>query len=303
VANRLAVIHELTQASQWHYVTSPENPADMSSRGMDLCDFLKEKKWLNGPSFLWISEEGWKVPYNIPQCDIVLETKKTRVVVANETHPMEKLLSHYSTWDRLKKAVACLIGVKEYLRQKAKNKHTATHVPYVHYDLEQLSQAERAILKYVQESMLGYELSQLRKGKKLSVKRSNLTKLDPVIDRELLRVGGRLKRARVSEETRHPVIVPKESGVVKILVEEAHRKVGHMGRNCVITKLRERYWIPRASTLVKSVISKCVICRKYRSSVMSQRMSDLPEERLIPGDPPFKRTILYLYLFKGAGVF
>lgn len=56
VANRVSVIREATQANQWRYVSSKDNPADEASRGMKAEDFLKHSKWINGPEFLYESE-------------------------------------------------------------------------------------------------------------------------------------------------------------------------------------------------------------------------------------------------------
>ena len=58
----------------------------------------------------------------------------------------------------------------------------------------------------------------------------------------------------------------------------------------MIAKLHERYWIPRAVTIIKGIVSRCVHCRKYRAKLEGQIMADLPAERLQGDDPPFTRT-------------
>ena len=52
VANRVTLINELTNAEDWHYVDSKDNPADEASRGVDPKRW-KKSKWFEGPSFLW----------------------------------------------------------------------------------------------------------------------------------------------------------------------------------------------------------------------------------------------------------
>ncbi|XP_042887785.1 uncharacterized protein LOC122263440 [Penaeus japonicus] len=42
-----------------------------------------------------------------------------------------------------------------------------------------------------------------------------------------LRVGGRLHQAPVSEETRHPVIVPRQHEIAKLIAKESHETTGH----------------------------------------------------------------------------
>ncbi|XP_038141595.1 uncharacterized protein LOC119783899 [Cyprinodon tularosa] len=59
VANRISVIREATDVNQWRYVSSKENPADNASRGMRAEEFIKCRRWINGPEFLHRSEEEW----------------------------------------------------------------------------------------------------------------------------------------------------------------------------------------------------------------------------------------------------
>lgn len=52
VANRVSTIREAVDVDHWTYVGSKENPADKASRGMRVEDFLKGRRWINGPEFL-----------------------------------------------------------------------------------------------------------------------------------------------------------------------------------------------------------------------------------------------------------
>jgi hypothetical protein len=59
VANCLQVIRDLSEPKQWRFVQSKENPADYASRGMDGDTLLEQRKWIQGPDFLWEEEEKW----------------------------------------------------------------------------------------------------------------------------------------------------------------------------------------------------------------------------------------------------
>ena len=69
--------------------------------------------------------------------------------------------------------------------------------------------------------------------------------------------------------------------VFKLIVIKQHQKLGHMGRQQVIAKLRETLWIVKVNSLARSLLSKCVICCRIRGQKLTQKMANLPEERLI----------------------
>ncbi len=56
VANRVQQIKDHTKPSQWRYVPSKENPADVASRGATPKELQNESSWFKGPGFLWEGE-------------------------------------------------------------------------------------------------------------------------------------------------------------------------------------------------------------------------------------------------------
>lgn len=67
----------------------------------------------------------------------------------------------------------------------------------------------------------------------------------------------------------------------------ATTKKGGCGRNYMLAMLRQKYWIPQANSAVRRIISKCIVCRRLNSKPGRQKMADLPEDRLLPDQPPF----------------
>ena len=59
VANRITVIREGSECSQWKYVSSKQNPADCVSRGLSADELLKSQWWAKGPEFLWTPYPEW----------------------------------------------------------------------------------------------------------------------------------------------------------------------------------------------------------------------------------------------------
>jgi len=150
----------------------------------------------------------------------------------------------------------------------------------------ELENAEREIVKFNQSFAFAEELEAIKRGS--SVKKSSaIAKRDPIVVSGLLRVGGRLSRAPPSEDSKHQIIIPKESHLAVLLVSHFHQKSGHSGREHVLALLRERYWLIRANSLVRSVLSSCFTCRKRQGPTGQPMMADLPTPRVTPDQPPF----------------
>lgn len=64
VANRVSEILKASQSSQWRYVDTASNPADVASRVSKVHAFLKNATWMSGTRFLLQPESGW--PEDIP---------------------------------------------------------------------------------------------------------------------------------------------------------------------------------------------------------------------------------------------
>ena len=60
VANRLKTIQQLSSPSDWYYVSTGENPADLASRGEKLEELMSSSLWLNGPEFLVNPETNYE---------------------------------------------------------------------------------------------------------------------------------------------------------------------------------------------------------------------------------------------------
>ena len=59
VANRLAVIQDVTQQTQWSCIKSSSNPGDDTSRGLSASELIKSKRRIHGPAFLWQDTPQW----------------------------------------------------------------------------------------------------------------------------------------------------------------------------------------------------------------------------------------------------
>ena len=276
-----------------------------------------ENEWPQQPSTLG------QVPDDDPEVRKV--TTSSAVSINQVDNTTNKLIKSFSDWHRLRRAVAVFLRVKETLRKRRNNrlnvkngttsgdrnladqrspattkvvKFKSAEEPHSPVTVQDLATVELAILKFVQASAFGKEVHALKEGEKNKLRGqkkggikndSPVRRLDPFLDNGVLRVGGRLRRADLPFETKHPVILPKKSHVTTLLIRHAHKRLGHAGRSHVIATLREKYWIIKVNAAVRHVTSKCVFCRRNHGKPGEQKMADLPRDRISPA-PPFTYT-------------
>ena len=308
VQNRINAIKESSEAEQWHFVPSQLNPADLPSRGLNVESFLKCKVWSQGPDFLWLHEDKWPKSPVIVVHDRDLETKRMfkncfASSISNEDPSIiDRLTERNSSWTNLNRSVAWLLRLKRILKNKAvlstkANSTTSQDNEKKPLSVDELKKAELEIIKHEQMKYYRNEILELQKAKpkpesnrakKDQVTRSSsLYKLNPFLSNGLLRVGGRIGAAYLNHNAKFPLIVPKESSIVPLLIEYTHQRVGHSGREYTIAELRQKFWIINVNTLVRHIINKCVSCRKRQRKPETQMMSDLPHDRLMSNKPPF----------------
>ncbi|XP_072041348.1 uncharacterized protein [Amphiura filiformis] len=328
VANRVGEIRENTKVSQWYYVPTKVNPADICSRGQSVKKFVDNTNWISGPEFLKDSETEWPVrDVNLQIEPDDPEVKKNMIVHAVQVdkpdEPYEtfaQFFGHYSDYHKLKRAVAWLLRLKKLLSQRKTHQQTVTGTEESEGDefttkqdltVQEVHDAEQAILRIEQHKYFAKEvkllsnrnevptankdkLDQESHGTKVQVtvqKSSPIYRLDPKLEDGLLRVGGRLRRAAsLTEEAKYPVILPRNSYVSELILRQIHESTGHCGRNHMLANLQQHYWILGANSAARKLINRCIICRKQRAKRQVQKMADLPEDRLQPEEPPFTRV-------------
>ncbi|XP_038154235.1 uncharacterized protein LOC119791920 [Cyprinodon tularosa] len=317
VANRITLIREATKPSQWRYVRTSQNPADKATRGMKAKKFMEDKDWINGPEFLSRPESEWpQRPDNLNQSmqndpEVKSVTVNT-ITMEEKLDCMNKLIEYYDSWNRLKRATAWILKVRELLfNLKNKRKEFQSEISQTEKDpvkqkllvqksmeryrstmekkaltLEQLTTAEAEIIRYSQAQCFPEEINALCNSKSVK-KSSQLHKLDPMLKDGILRVGGRLAKSAMPVDTKYPVILSKHSRVAFLILSDIHERIGHCGRNYMLSQLREKFWIPQAVSTIRKLISKCTVCRRLQGRVGEQKMAPLPEDRLVPDKPPF----------------
>ena len=299
VANRVAKIQSVTIPSQWHYVDSKQNPADDGSRGLRIDEFIENDRWLKGPEFLWKDPGFW------PESPMASERtvtdwaqdpevrKETQMVsmVTDEENVLQKYLSSFSSWFKLKRAVAWLLRFRQYLLTRKRSPQEVNGLKKSPLTVSELKHAEKSVIAFVQRECFPDVVQALKGSKGTPVKLSgNLVKLCPMLKDGILRVGGRLREAPLQEDVKHPMILPSDHHVTRLIIGHYHELVGHSGAGMTWSSLRQRYWILKGGATVRHVIGKCFPCRRRNAPLGEQIMGELPVARVTPEQPPFTNT-------------
>ncbi|GAA6067472.1 uncharacterized protein LOC108180199 [Tachysurus ichikawai] len=151
------------------------------------------------------------------------------------TQPVQLRLSTMTAVDTITASKRVVARIK---RLGSKQKFPSDHVT-----VEERQKAAEAVIKLVQQEAFSKETRMIEKRKFLP-NSSALYHLDPIFDKGLLRVGGRLKRSSLIPELKHPVVLPKESYITNLILSHYHTKVCHQGRNQTQMELRMNgFWI------------------------------------------------------------
>ena len=90
---------------------------------------------------------------------------------------------------------------------------------------------------------------------------------------------------------RHPLLIPKNSVLSRILITLVHQRIFHYGVDSTIAHLMQMYWIPSARTQVKAVCLNCPKCRRESgTSYWYPDPSPLPADRIQQEHYPFAVT-------------
>lgn len=285
-SNRITEIHESTSVEQWRHVPGILNPADEGSRGVTIDYFEDGCRWWSGPDFLWQTEDKW--PCEGPQPQESAEVADRAACNSNLTSTLAtesrvyQLLNRYSSWSRLLRVMAWLLRFVKALKRE---KPCLTSF----LKLTELQDASLEIVRLVQVESFPDEYNALKSQRPVK-KTSPLSPLNPIMVDGIMRVGGRIRNAPLPPDVKHPMILPRDHYISKLIVTYYHKALCHAGREHVLSTIRGRYWIVNGRSLVRRLLHKCIECRKRHAQPMEQAMGDLPKERLTPFEAPFTFT-------------
>ena len=106
---------------------------------------------------------------------------------------------------------------------------------------------------------------------------------------DILRVGGRIDSAAICYDAKHPMMIPQDHQLCRLVIIDCHKKLNHEGTGHVRNELRLLYWIPHSRSTVRKVLNDCSVCKRRRVKPQLPLMASLPKDRLQVA-PPFSKV-------------
>ena len=89
-----------------------------------------------------------------------------------------------------------------------------------------------------------------------------------------------VNRAAVCYDVKHPMIIPQDHQLCRLVIMNCHRKLNHEGTEHVRNELRLWYWIPHSRSTARKVLNDCSSCKRRRNKPQIALMASLPKDRL-----------------------
>ncbi|XP_071149289.1 uncharacterized protein [Mytilus edulis] len=288
--NRVQEIKKLTEKYQWKYCPTNSNPADLLSRGVDFDKFADSDLWFKGPT--WINEENLWPKWNGNETIILTnleDTENTQTTEDNTDRNSINIahisgivdISRIDTYNKLLHVTAYVIRFIENCRTRQRTTSQLT-----------VNEIDRSALMWIkdiqQNRYLDIYVDLERTGKS---KHSLFKQLKLYLDEDkLVRCAGRIHNAPISDMAKYPILLPAHDKLTNLIIQDAHKRSLHSGVNGTVTLLRQSYWIPQIRQNVKTILRKCVTCKKVTGQhYRTPEAPPLPKDRLREA-PPFTVT-------------
>lgn len=280
VANRVTQVQDMSNSSDWFHVRSEDNPADCLSRGISSEAFINFKLWWEGPTHLFPNINNLDIcipemPEDIPEQRVISHTTYLEEIPNFD-------FSRYSSLIKVQRVFAYCIRFIKGLRSK--------NVAVGPLTVAELNNSLIQLVKISQKQSFAKEYH-LLKNKRPLFSTSNILSLKPFCDEMgLIRVGGRIHNAIVSNDQKHPYLLHNKHRLTTLIMDNKHIKLLHCGPQQLIYSVREQFWPLSGRRIARTIVRNCVRCFKSNPTTTNYVMGNLPDFRVTPYQPVFTHT-------------
>ncbi|XP_070518841.1 uncharacterized protein [Cardiocondyla obscurior] len=273
VYNRVKEICTLSDPIHWHHIQGLSNPADLPSRGCTVSQLISSR-WWEGPRWLYKKIENWPThdEWSCDENEINLELKKTAskkdsictlVTIETNTKKENEIFNRFSSFDKMIRVFVYILRFYYNCRIEVRNRIKGNP------SYKEIQMSRILLLKLVQREVFTDEKDMRIKHLNAFMGRDNLIRLKTKI----------VMRNDVYN-FRYPIILPGKHRIVSLIIKEKHENLKHAGVEILMNVLREEYWIIGGRKVIRSVITKCIICRRHDAKPCQTVNAPLPVDRI-----------------------
>ena len=214
----------------------------------------KSSLWWQGPAWLRKPEVNWPRDSST-SVSTEMEARKPAYVQGFSA----QVTNDYSEWICSFSSIHKIIRILAYTHRWYVNSKIPQELRRKTWlSASELAAGRKFLLRIVQREMFSTEIQNLTSKGVVHVS-SSIRRFSPFIDCEgLLTVGGRLQNSCLNDSEKHPIILPSQHHVSKLLIEQAHLITLHGGPTFVQSHLARQYWLVRGRNTIRGIVRRCV---------------------------------------------
>ncbi|GBN43942.1 hypothetical protein AVEN_268195-1 [Araneus ventricosus] len=277
VSNRVKAINTLCPNFDWRHVNSADNPEDLISRGTSTTNLVNNSLWFHGPTFIKseISLSVETIELNNNEFLSEVKTSCESVLICNSSNDfIIDILNLSNSFTKLCRIVSYIFRFIYNLKNPTERKNGKLNI-------SEIKEASNFMVKQVQLSAFSEEIKGLSKG--FDIKQSKIKNLAPFLDEDnILRVGGRSQKTRLTQDEKHPKLLPAKHRLTKIIMEFFHKRYLHLGPQTLLHLVRQEFCPVGGRNLARKIVNECIVCFKNKPVSCNHLLGNLPAERVSP---------------------
>ncbi|PFX24893.1 uncharacterized protein LOC111331024 [Stylophora pistillata] len=249
------------------YCPTDENPSHFLTRGISAHQLKTSLLWKHGPT--WLPNRSQWPSWPTAELFHLLATEtSTDESTTNDTVPVQQRGLHrlinpsdFSSLPKLLRITAYVFRFVPLLQRKFSQQGPVTAMEYDRATTVWMKNRQSVVFHAQVDNLLSKSRYRTTLVRQLGLF------LD---DNGLLRCAGGIHNAPLSDNTKFPVLLPSKDRFTDLVIHSTHVKQLHAGVNSTLTALRQSYWVPSGRQRVKTLIDKCLTCRKVSGSAYNQ---------------------------------
>lgn len=306
-----------TSRSEWRYVPSKLNVADIATKFQKFDFSDSNSTWFKGPDFIRLSEREWPAMPHLLEPPMVNSSVMVNATNVCDVMPMsihklppvncpimndnfiDKLKpSIRNDWMKLVRATARALNIimdglipliksKEFRNEKVRNEIRNVNEGFEYVCMNDRERAEHFLIRKAQREAFCKEYDNLKKDRHIDNR--DLKQLNVFLDSQgLIRINSRVAYSYEAYPQQYAPLIPRKHYLTKVFLTYVHEMYDHKYIETQIAFVRSRYWIPQIRAALKSIQFNCNECNLRNAKPMAPKMAPLPECRSNPANNPFE---------------